>query len=140
MAKNEQTWHIRVQLFRFANKGEGVLEADTHPDWSESLPLDATEAHKGMWAVLRAVSEMVHRFHEAELETIEGARLAELGKRVPTIRVYVSSHGGRTKLQVPYTPDGNVAWKAIVTIQREDWQPPLNEGDEPPRPSLRVAQ
>ena len=136
MAKNEQTWRIRVQLWKFSQKGDGVAMADTHPDWPEGQPLDDSEAHKGMMTALSAVSRMIHDFHEATPETIEGARVADLAKRVPTIRVYVSNHGGRTVLQVPYTPDNNVAWKAFVTIQREDWG---GEVPKPENPSARLA-
>jgi hypothetical protein len=103
MARNEQTWRIRVRLYRIDN-GTGVLEADTHEGLPDMGALDTREAHKGMSSVLACVTTMIHGFHDKAPETIEGARMIDLTKRIPTIRVYVSSHGGRTVLQVPYTP------------------------------------
>lgn len=135
MARNEQTWRIRVRLYRQA-EGANVLEADTHEGLPDMAPLDASEAHKGMTAVLAAVSKMIHLFHDKPPETVEGARMVDLVKRIPTIRVYVSSHGGRTVLQVPYTPDNATAWRGFVTIQREDW---TDAEAKPENPSPRIV-
>ena len=135
MARNEQIWRIRVRLFRI-DGGSGVLEADTHEGVPEMAPLDEREAHRGMSAVLKVVTDMIHQFHDKPPETIEGARSFELAKRIPTIRVYVSSHGGRTVLQIPYTPDNEREWKAFVTIQRDDW---AGEVPKPENPSARSA-
>lgn len=126
MAKNEQIWRIRVRLYRF-HDASGVLEADTHEGFADQAPLDDREAHRGMSAVMEAVHNMIHSFHDAHPNTIEGARVTDLMRRIPTVRVYVSSHGGRTVLQVPYTPDNEKTWRAFVTIQRDDW-----EGEAPP--------
>ncbi len=136
MARNEQVWRIRVRLYRFDDKGTGELMADTHDGLDELAPLDERESHRGMSAVLAVVTQMIHGYHDKPPETIEGARSLDLSKRIPTIRVYVSNHGGRTVLQVPYTPDNNVAWKAFVTIQREDWG---GEVPKPENPSARLA-
>jgi len=124
-----------VRLYRIVN-GSGTLEADTHEGLGDMAPLDTREAHKGMHAVLTTVTQMIHGFHDKPPETIEGARMIDLTKRIPTIRVYVSSHGGRTVLQVPYTPEGDKEWKAFLTIQRDDWQ----EAPALANPSPRVAQ
>ena len=143
MAKNEQTWRIRVQIYKTVNiKGvfrPADLMADTHPDHLEHDPLDASEEHRGIQAVLDAVSAMVHAFHNAPPDTIEGARSRDMARRIPTIRVYISTGNGRAVVRFPYTPDGETAWCAVMTIQRDDWQGGTIE-EEPPRPSVRIAQ
>ena len=136
MARNEQVWRIRVRLYRFDDKGTGELMADTHDGLDELAPLDERESHRGMAAVLDAVTAMIHGYHDKQPETIEGARSLDLSKRIPTIRVYVSNHGGRTVLQIRYTPDGAKEWKAFVTIQRDDW---AGEGAKPENPTARIA-
>ena len=137
MARNEQVWRIRVRLYRFDDKGTGELMADTHEGVPEMAPLDERESHRGMAAVLDAVTAMIHGYHDKQPETIEGARSPDLAKRIPTIRVYLSNHGGRTVLPVPYTPDGNRAWSAYITIQRDDW---AGEVPKPENPSARSAR
>ena len=137
MARNEQVWRIRVRLYRLAAKGTGELMADTHEGLGDMAPLDERESHRGMAAVLTAVTQMIHGYHDKQPETIEGARSPDLAKRIPTIRVYISNHGGRTVLPVPYTPDGNRAWSAYITIQRDDW---AGEVPKPENPSARSAR
>ncbi len=137
MARNEQVWRIRVRLYRFDDKGTGELMADTHEGLGDTAPLDERESHRGMAAVLDAVTAMIHGYHDKAPETIEGARSPDLAKRIPTIRVYISNHGGRTVLPVPYTPDGNRAWSAYITIQRDDW---AGEVPKPENPSARSAR
>ena len=136
MARNEQVWRIRVRLYRLDAKGTGELMADTHEGLGDMAPLDERESHRGMAAVLTAVTQMIHGYHDKQPETIEGARSLDLSKRIPTIRVYVSNHGGRTVLQIPYTPDGAKEWKAFITIQRDDW---AGEGAKPENPTARIA-
>ena len=137
MARNEQVWRIRVRLYRLDAKGTGELMADTHEGLGDMAPLDERESHRGMAAVLDAVTAMIHGYHDKQPETIEGARSPDLAKRIPTIRVYISNHGGRTVLPVPYTPDGNRAWSAYITIQRDDW---AGEVPKPENPSARSAR
>lgn len=135
MAKNEKLWRIRVRLYR-QTAGANVLEADTHEGLDDMAPLDDREVHLSIPAVLEAVHNMIHSYHDQHPNTIEGARILDLTKRIPTIRVYLSNHGGRTVLQVPYTPDGATAWRGFVTIQREGW---TDAEAKPENPSARIV-
>ena len=118
-----------------SSRSGGVLEADTHPDWPLTLPLDDSERHVGLIAALGVIADMIHRFHEKPNDTIDGARMSQLMRRVPSIRVYVSTGRGRADFQIPYTPDGEKPWRAFVTLHREDWQPETPDI----RPTVREA-
>ena len=72
MARNEQVWRIRVRLYRLDAKGTGELMADTHEGLGDMAPLDERESHRGMAAVLTAVTQMIHGYHDKQPETIEG--------------------------------------------------------------------
>lgn len=137
MAKNEKKWHLRLRIF---NNG-GELVADTHPDLGADERIDASELCAGMPAALERVSLLLHKFHDIQQDTMEGARVRDLVKRIPTIRVYMSQHNGRCTIKIPYTPEGATRWEAFAVIQREDWAgwEPEKEAERAARPSLRVA-
>lgn len=138
MARNEKTWHLRLRIF----DSSGELQADTHPDVHPDASVDGAESRVGMQPMLELISSIIHAYHELPADTAEGARMRDLLRRVPTIRVYMSQHNGRCSFKIPYTPDGATAWQAFATIQREDWAgwDPEAEAERAARPSLRVAQ
>lgn len=117
MAKNEKTWHLRLKIFD--NSGE--LVADTHPDVHPDASVDTSETCRGLPTALERFSALIHGYHDAPLDSIEGARMRDLVKRVPTLRVYLSQHRGRCAFKIPYSPDGATSWQAFAVIQRDDW-------------------
>lgn len=132
MAKNEKEWRLRLRIY----DSSGTLVADTHPDLGENASVNRDETTVGIVPMLERVSAIIHDFHGAPPDTMEGARTADLVKRVPSIRVYMSQHAGRCAVRVPYTPDNATSWKALATIQRDDWRGPEEQAQEA-RPSLR---
>lgn len=137
MAKNEKRWNLRIAIFN----DSGELVADTHPDLHPDAPIDGSESCDGMSVAMERISLLLHGYHGANHDSMEGARVRDLVKRVPTIRVYMSQHQGRCSFKVQYTPEGSTQWRARVTIQRENWEgwEPEKDAERAARPSLRVA-
>lgn len=138
MARNEKKWHLRLRIFDSGNH----YHADTHPDLGVDEYVDDSELCDGLPGTLERVSTLLHQFHNLPQDTMEGARMRDLVKRVPTIRVYMSQHSGRCTIKIPYTPEGSTAWSALAVIQRPDWQgwDAQKEAERAARPSLRVAK
>lgn len=114
MANNSRWWRWRLRIYTTE------LVADTHPDREPDAPLTAEYRSKGTPAMFDAVSATLHDFHNAPPETMAGARFSDLIQRTATLRVYLSARGGRADLRIPYTPDGNSAAYAMLTVERED--------------------
>lgn len=119
MARNTQHWRLRLRIYGASGSGtELVLQADTHPDDGEETPLNDEIVAEGHMGVMEEVSAIIHGYHGAPPETIEGARLRDLVRRIGTLRTYLSAHGGRTTIKLPYTPDHATSWHAVATVER----------------------
>jgi hypothetical protein len=114
MANNSRWWRWRLRIYTTE------LVADTHPDLDPDAPLTGEYRSKGTAAMFDEVSAMLHGFHDVPLESMAGARLVDLIQRTATLRVYLSARGGRADLRIPYTPDGNSAAYAMLTVERDD--------------------
>lgn len=115
---NARNWRCRVQIYT-----PGVinadLEGDTHPGLGDDEPLTNAFMTEGMPALLAIISDIIHTYHDAPPETLEGARNADLMKRVPSLRVYSSVQGGRYSFYVRYVlNNGAVGGLAKVTVER----------------------
>lgn len=118
MSYNMKEWRYRVQILDGHLEDTFAIKADTHPD--HDGPLDASFVALGTTALMRAVSEIIHDFHDAPDGTLEGATVADLMRRIPTLRVYLTAHGGRTSLRIPYTANGNTEMLARLSVERPD--------------------
>lgn len=111
MASNDRWWRFRLQIWTTE------LEADTQPgELPGDRPLELSA--KGSLAMMTAVSELLHDFHGKPYDTMDGARVAELMMRIPTLRVYLSNRGGKADIRIPYTPDGSSKAYGVLYVER----------------------
>ena len=120
MSYNTKTWRYRVQIMAHGPEASAIVEADTHPGEPNDAELDDSFTALGASELMEKVSGVIHDYHALPEETAEGARTKDLMRRIPTLRVYLSTHGGRTTLRIPYTPDNATARLALLTVERPD--------------------